>query len=304
MKRAIAIFAVFLFLACGVAIAGQGQGRQLSWGPPEHARNDNWNKQVVKTGYGKLMGYQESNGSWVWKGVPFATPPLGELRWKAPEDPEHWAGVRDATEPCSECTQRLTSRTWITSDPIVGSEDCLFVNIYRPDTDDENLPVYVWLHGGSNVFGSAENYDGAALAQRENIVVVVVQYRLGPFGWLSHPAFRDDENELDASGNFGILDQIQALKWVKENIRAFGGNPLRVTVGGESAGALDTLALLISPKASGLFRAAVVESGGTPAATFNTSGTGDPKTNRMIDWLLVDDGTSVTQRMQPPIGPA
>jgi para-nitrobenzyl esterase len=292
MKRAISIFVVFLFFACGAAIAGQGQGNQLSWGPPEHARNDNWNKQIIKTKYGKLKGYQASNGTWVWKGVPYARPPLGELRWKAPEDPQQWAGVRDATEPCSECTQRLTSRTWITSDPIVGSEDCLFVDIYRPDTADENVPVYIWLHGGSNVFGSAENYDGAALAKRENIIVVVVQYRLGPLGWLSHPAFRDDENELDASGNFGILDQIQALKWVKENIDAFGGNPLSVTLGGESAGALDTLTLLISPKASGLFRAAVVESGGTPSATFNSNGTGDPKTNRMIDWLLVDDGTA------------
>ncbi len=293
MKKVIAftIFGVFLFFACGIAIAGQKQGKELSWGPPEQARNDNWNKKIIKTRNGKLKGYQESNGSWVWKGVPFAKPPLGKFRWAAPEYPEPWTGVRDATIPCSECTQRLTSRTWITSEPIVGSEDCLYVDIYRPDTDDKNVPVYVWLHGGSNVFGSAENYDGAALAQRENIIVVVVQYRLGPFGWLSQAAFRDDENELDASGNFGILDQIQALKWVKENIRAFGGDPLKVTLGGESAGALDTLTLLISPKAAGLFRSAVVESGGTPSATFNTPATGDPKTNRMIEWLLVDDGT-------------
>jgi para-nitrobenzyl esterase len=105
------------------------------------------------------------------------------------------------------------------------------LDIYRPDTDDDNIPVYVWLHGGSNVFGSAANCDGAALAQRENLIVVVVQYRLGPFGWLSHPAFRDDEDELDTSGNFWILDQIQALKWVKANIRAFGGNPQSVTLG-------------------------------------------------------------------------
>ncbi len=339
MKKAIAIMilGVFLFFACGVAIAGQGQGKQPSWGPPDHARNDNrntkiieteygklkgyqessgtwvwknvpfkrrpswgspeyrwndgWNKEIIETKYGKLKGYQESNGTWVWKGVPFAKPPVGGLRWTAPEDPEHWAGVRDATEPCSECTQRLTSRTWITSGEIVGSEDCLYVDIYRPDTDDKHLPVYVWLHGGSNVFGGATNYDGKALAKRENIIVVVVQYRLGPFGWLSHPAFRDDENALDASGNFGILDQIQALKWTRENIGAFGGNPLSVTLAGESAGALDTLTLLISPKASGLFRSAVVESGAPPSATFDTPATGDAKTNKMIEWLLVDDGT-------------
>ena len=339
MKRAIAInvLGVFLFFACGVAIAGQGQGKQLSyglsehtfndywnqefikieygehmgypkrngswvwkgapfakppvWGHPGHACNGHWNKEIIKTQYGRLKGYQESNGSWVWKGVPFARPPVGELRWTAPENPEHWAGVRDATEPCSECTQRLTSRTWITSEEIVGSEDCLFVDIYRPGTDDKHLPVYVWLHGGSNVFGSAKEYDGAALAKRENIIVAVVQYRLGPFGWLSHPAFRDDENELDASGNFGILDQIQALKWIKENIGAFGGNPQKVTLAGESAGARDTLTLLISPKASGLFRSAVVESGAPPVADFNASATGDPKTNKMIEWLLVDDAT-------------
>ena len=313
MKRSIAItiLGVFLFFVCGVAIAGQGPGKSLSWGHPEHARihdcnkpghgwgkrppghacNDNWRKKIIKTKYGKLKGYQESNGSWVWKGVPFARPPLGGLRWAAPEDPDRWKGVRDATEPCSECTQQLTSRTWIRSEEIVGSEDCLYVDIYRPDTDDKNIPVYVWLHGGSNVFGGAKNYDGAALAKRENIIVVVVQYRLGPFGWLSHPAFRDNEDELDASGNYGILDQIQALKWIKENIGAFGGDPQRVTLAGESAGALDTLTLLISPKASGLFRSAVVESGGPPSATFNTPATGDPKTNMMIEWLLVDDGT-------------
>lgn len=321
------ILGVLLCFACGGAIADQGQGRHRSfdfpdqagndngkfdgyrksnngwvwkgsqfknppsWGHHQHGRHDNWHKKIIKTKFGKLKGYQENNGSWVWRGVPFAGPPVGELRWAAPEDPEHWAGIRNATESRSECTQYFTSRTWIRSGEIVGSEDCLFLDIYRPDTDDENIPVYVWLHGGSNVFGSAANYDGAALAQRKNVVVVVVQYRLGPFGWLSHPAFRDDENELDASGNFGILDQIQALKWVKANIRAFGGNPHRVTLGGESAGALDTLTLLISPKASNLFGSAVVESGAPPSATFNTSATGDPKSNRMIEWLLVDDGT-------------
>ena len=208
MKKAITItiLGVFLFFACGLAAADPGKGKQLSWGPPDHARNDNWNKKVIKTKYGKLGGYQESNGTWVWKGVPYAKPPVGDLRWTAPQNPEPWGMVRDATESCSECTQQLTSRTWIRSEEIVGSEDCLYVDIYRPDTDNLNIPVYVWLHGGSNVFGGAQNYNGAALAKRENIIVVVVQYRLGPLGWLAHPAFRDDENDLDASGNFGILD--------------------------------------------------------------------------------------------------
>lgn len=277
--------------AFSLATTGQGKGAPQGWGPPEHARNDNWNKEIVKTKYGKLKGYQANNGTWVWKGVPYAKPPVGELRWKAPQDPEPWHGIRDATTARSECPQRLTSRTWITSDQIVGNEDCLFVDIYRPDTADKNLPVYVWVHGGSNVFGSAKHYDGAALAQREKIIVAVVQYRLGPLGWLSHPAFRDDENELDASGNYGLLDQIQALKWIKENIVAFGGDPYAVTLGGESAGGLNTLSLLVSPQASGLFRAAVVESGGPPSATFNHPLYGDPKTNKMIEWLLVDDGT-------------
>lgn len=313
----------------GVVIADEGHGHSLTWRSPEqvygdaaringqdgqHQRwsqqgdsftehrsggqhhgkcdhHDHWKKKIVRTRYGKLKGYQETNGSWVWKGVPYADPPAGESRWSAPEDPDAWRGVRDATEPGSECVQFLTSRTWIPSADIVGSEDCLFVDIYRPDNGATNLPVYVFIHGGSNITGSAADYDGSALAARENIVVVVVQYRLGPFGWLSHPAFRDDENELDASGNFGILDQIQALKWVGENIDAFGGNPELVTVGGESAGALDTMALLISARASGLFDGAVVESGAPPAATFSTAATGDPKTNVMIDWLLVNDGT-------------
>ena len=169
-----------------------------------------------------------------------------------PRDPDRWKGVRDATEPCSECTQQLTSRTWIRSEEIVGSEDCLYVDIYRPDTDDKNIPVYVWLHGGSNVFGRVPRITTERHWPKvRNIIVVIVQYRLGPFGWLSHPAFRDNEDDLDASGNYGILDQIQALKWIKENIGAFGGDPQRVTLAGESAGALDTLTLLISPKAFG-----------------------------------------------------
>ena len=229
---------------------------------------------VVKTDYGKLKGYVHENKEViVWKGVPYAKPPVGDLRWAAPQDPAPWHGVRDATLPAKKCTQLYTTKEWIRTgvvDPD-SDEDCLYVDIYRPQRHTyhwERLPVYVWIHGGSNNFGSGRDYDGSVLATQSDVIVVVVQYRLGPMGWFYHPAVQTGgADKLSDSGNFGTLDHAQALKWIRKNIDAFGGNPHNVTVTGESAGAHNTMNMVISRLGKGLFHRAMSESGGMATVT-------------------------------------
>lgn len=227
------------------------------------------NSLVVKTKYGKLVGYASSDRTtMIWKGVPYASPPVGDLRWKAPQAPHPWHGVREAVDPAPKCTQLYTTDDWIRTGQIDPdcSEDCLYLDIFRPNHPGK-LPVYVWIHGGSNNFGSAREYDAADLAVRSDVVVVVLQYRLGPMGWFYHPAIQSGEDPLSDSGNFGTLDTAQALKWIKQNIKAFGGDPHNVTVTGESAGAHNTMNLVISPVAKGLFQRAMYESGGMAPVT-------------------------------------
>ncbi len=261
---------------------------------------------IAKTDYGKLRGYvDEDKDVLVWKGVPYAKPPVGDLRWKAPEDPEPWHGVRDATLPAPKCTQLFTTDEWIRTgvvDPD-SSEDCLYVDIYRPERPayhNERLPVYVWIHGGSNNFGSARQYDGSVLAAESDVVVVVVQYRLGPLGWLYHPALQTGGADiLSDSGNFGTLDHAQILKWIHKNIESFGGNPHNVTVTGESAGAHNTMNMVISPLGKGLFHRAMSESGGM--VTLPTA-SGRLQANDIIEKLIrfkegVDAATAKTRRI-------
>ena len=261
---------------------------------------------IAKTDYGKLKGYvDEDKEVLVWKGVPYARPPVGELRWAAPLDPEAWHGVRDATLPANKCTQLFTTKEWIRTgvvDPD-SSEDCLYVDIYRPERptyQHEKLPVYVWIHGGSNNFGSGRDYDGSVLAAESDVVVVVVQYRLGPIGWFYHPAIQTGGADiLSDSGNFGTLDHAQALKWIHENIESFGGNPHNVTVTGESAGAHNTMNMVISPLGKRLFHRAMSESGGM--VTVPTA-SGRLQANDIIEKLIrfkenVDAATAKARRM-------
>ncbi|MGE0409009.1 MAG: carboxylesterase/lipase family protein [Amphiplicatus sp.] len=255
----------------------------------------------VTTRNGRLEGYAE-NSALIYKGVPFAKPPVGDLRWRAPEEPEPWPGVRDAKRPASVCTQLKRTPQWVPAgsvsspDGFVGAEDCLYLDIYRPQTDDRNLPVLVWIHGGGWTLGGATRYDGAPLAKRENIVVVVLQYRLGPMGAFSNSKLAEGEDGEDASGNFNILDQIQALKWVQRNIAAFGGDPAKVAIGGQSAGADNVYNLMLSPLAEGLFSRAVSMSGGLGG--FLNVPPSDRLSNAMIDWLLQEDGTA-PQKAEP-----
>jgi para-nitrobenzyl esterase len=211
---------------------------------------------------GEIQGTRE-DGLTVYRGVPFAAAPIGELRWRAPQPPAHWAGVRAAEKFAPPCIGNGPG----------SSEDCLYLNVWTPaQSADERLPVMVWIYGGGFAFGATSTplYSGERLAKK-GVVFVSVAYRVGPLGFLAHPAL-SAETAQKTSGNYGLLDQIAALKWVRENIHAFGGDPDKVTIFGESAGGISVSILAASPLAKGLFRGAISESGGsfgpTRAKTF------------------------------------
>lgn len=235
---------------------------------------------------GEVIG-NVTDDTLIWHGVPYAQAPVGDLRWRAPLPPQDWSGTLDARERGPECVQAETTTRWQRTSNMVGSEDCLTVDIYRPnrgDFEDEALPVYVWIHGGSNNFGTARQYDGSVLANHSDVVVVVVQYRLGPLGWFFHEDVQTNgADPLSDSGNFGTLDTMRALEWVQANIADFGGDPANVTITGESAGAHNVLNLMVSPEASGLFHRAMSQSGSmntrSPAAARTSA-------NQHVEWLI------------------
>lgn len=210
---------------------------------------------VVNTKYGKVQGIIE-DGLTVFKGVPFAAPPVGDLRWKAPQPPTSWDGIKETTKFAPAPIQG--------NDQNGKSEDCLYLNIWTPATSpDEKIPVLVWIYGGGFSFGATSEpvYDGAALAKK-GVVLVSIAYRVGQLGFLAHPEL-SEESPDKVSGNYGIQDQIAGLKWVKENIAAFGGDPDKVTIFGESAGGISVSMLCASPLAKGLFQGAISQSGGS-----------------------------------------
>jgi len=205
---------------------------------------------------GALQGKTEGNLT-VFKGVPFAKPPVGELRWKAPQPAESWTGTRQALEFAPSPIQA--------GEPLAGkSEDSLYLNIWTPaDAATDKLPVLVWIYGGGFSFGSTADpiTDGARLANK-GVVLVSIAYRVGPLGFLAHPQL-SEESPSKTSGNYGLLDQIAGLQWVQNNIAAFGGDPERVTIFGESAGGISVSMLAASPLAKGLFHGAISQSGGS-----------------------------------------
>ena len=230
-------------------------------------------ERVLTTG--KIIGFVDKNESHAWKGIPFAQPPVGDLRWKAPRPPEPWAETLETLYYGNMCTQPaglLTGGSDAGPDDVVGEEDCLYLNVWAPPyvkekvpSGDQRLPVMFWIHGGGNSVGTAstESYNGARLATTHDVIVVTVNYRLGPLGWFTHPALRDPEAGYDDnSGNFGTLDIIRGLEWVQDNIAVFGGDPNNVTIFGESAGGTNVLSMMASPRANGLFHKAIVQSGG------------------------------------------
>jgi len=221
----------------------------------------------VMTEYGPVQGVAEP-GLTVYKGIPFAAPPVGDLRWRAPQPAANWEGVRQAID--------------FGPDPFQGdgkgnvSEDCLYLNIWTPaHSPSEKVPVLVWIYGGGFSFGSTSTpvHDGEHLA-RKGVVLITLNYRVGPLGFLAHPEL-SAESAHRVSGNYGLLDQIAALRWVKRNIAAFGGDPDKVTIFGESAGGISVSMLCASPEARGLFRGAISQSGGSFGPSRSTTYPGE-----------------------------
>jgi len=248
MKKILAGFA--LLIACS-ACAQQPENKPEQKGP------------AVQTKSGILRGVTIDDVS-SFKGIPFAAAPVGALRWRAPQPFPAWQGERDATKYGADCAQRGFGQGNGGMSP-TSSEDCLFLNVWRPagSSKGAKLPVMVWIHGGGFVFGSGNqgpDFSGASFTDK-GVMLVTVNYRLGRFGFFAFPALSREHPE-EAKGNYAYMDQIAALKWIKENIAAFGGDSNNVTIFGESAGGVSVQSLVTIPSAKGLFQKAIVESGG------------------------------------------
>ncbi len=265
--------AITLLLACG---------REQAAAPPPIADADS--KRALTSG--EVVGFVGPYESHVWLGLPFAKPQTGELRWRAPRPQDPRTGTREALAHGSPCSQFASRFGGIGGEAgsVVGSEDCLYLNVFAPRFTAPDvpkagalLPVMFWIHGGGNTISHAGFYDGGRLAASENVIVLTTNYRLGPLCWLYHPALQDGEaTPLDRSGNYGTLDLVRALAWVRENAEAFGGDPERVTIFGESSGGTNVLSLLVSPLARGLFHRALVQSGGPWTASIADARAGNP----------------------------
>lgn len=220
---------------------------------------------VASTGSGQVAGTID-RGAPVFRGIPYAAPPVGPLRWRPPQPALAWSGVRDATRFAPACPQTPDSPVMMVGPVGASSEDCLTLNVWMPANAAANarLPVMVWIHGGGFFTGSGSErqFDGAPYVAR-GVVFVTINYRLGRLGFFAHPAL-DAEHPDEPHGNYGLMDQIAALNWVKTNIAGFGGDPGNVTVFGESAGGISILASMATPMAQGLFQKAIVESGAFP----------------------------------------
>jgi para-nitrobenzyl esterase len=207
---------------------------------------------------GIVSGEVLPDGTTIFRSIPFAEPPVGDRRWRPPVPLRTWTGVRDVTKAAPPCVQR--SYEWNAADAFNGREDCLYIAVQSPPhAASERLPVMVWIHGGANRAGSGRDVVASPITRR-GVVLVTIQYRLGIFGFASMTALTA-ESPQHASGNYGLMDQIAALKWVRDNIANFGGDPDNVTIFGQSAGAQDVGLLMLSPRARGLFHKAIEESG-------------------------------------------
>jgi len=233
--------------------------------------------EVLEVEGGKIQGvYNKDNSVKVYAGIPYAKPPVKELRWKEPQNVEPWDGIRDCSKFQNRSYQKISSevmsslvdiyaqKSWhpdFSSKTIEGiSEDSLYLNVWRPNTNETNLPVLMFIHGGSLNSGSAafDDYNGEEMAKK-GIIMITIQYRLGIFGYFAHKDLIEESNN-NTTGNYGLLDQIKALKWINDNIEAFGGDKTNITIAGESAGSSSVSAICTSPLAKGLFKRAIGES--------------------------------------------
>ena len=220
-------------------------------------------KDFVQTSSGKVIT-QKKSGIFLWEDIPFALPPEGELRWKAPI-PFINDDLNISPKENNFCHQEIGGEIQAVNE--IGSEDCLYLDIRAPKGSRKNLPVMFWIHGGGNTSGHKDFYDFSKLVKKEDVIVVSTNYRLGPLGFFTHPSIQDFNTGIDKTSNFAILDIIEALKWVNTNIEKFGGNPNNITIFGESAGGHNVLSLLVAPQAKGLFHKAISQSGYTKSST-------------------------------------
>ena len=226
---------------------------------------------IIQTKQGAVEGGLSQDGKTViFKGLPYAQPPVGDLRFRRPQAHQPWPGVRPCREFGSSCMQADLSAEGFYAKEFYDvplpplSEDCLYLNIWTPEsaTADSRLPVLFWIHGGAFLHGSGseKEFDGEGFAKK-GVILVTINYRVNAFGFFAHPDL-EPETEEGVSGNYGILDQIFALQWVRENIGAFGGDPEKITIFGQSAGCMSVQAIISSPLAQGMLRGAILQSGG------------------------------------------
>ena len=243
--------------------------------PADLFSNDNLE---IYTSSGSAVG-SITNKVISWDDIPYAEPPVGELRWKAPRD---FKNERNVIRPKNDnfCVQEPSTLGGAEgNDEIVGTEDCLYLDIKAPTKKSEKLlPVMFWIHGGGNISGLKDIYDFSTMVKKHDVIVVSINYRLGPFGWFTHPSIQNKQNGLDKTSNFGTLDIIKALEWVNKNIILFGGDPSNITIFGESAGGHNVLSLLVAPQARGLFHKAISQSGYTTSVDLVSAYKQDSKT--------------------------
>jgi len=245
--------AIFLLTIGLVVTAASGAAQAVA-----QPTQDAW---VVATASGQLRGVARADGGAEFLGIPYAQPPVGERRWREPIPASPWSGIRAAQAFAPACAQPLLGGDWNKYDAQASQEDCLYLNVMTPAWPVKTLlPVMLWIHGGANEGGSASSalYKDGTLVSH-GVVLVTINYRLGLFGFFSHPGL-SAESARHASGNYGLMDQILALNWVRQNIARFGGDPGNITLFGQSAGALDTGLLMTSPLSKGLFQRAIAES--------------------------------------------
>ena len=311
------MFRTTLLVAGCLALCSAAPALNAHEANDEHDSRDH-SAAVRQTRFGAVVGVDDSrrNGTYAWKGVPFAKPPVGALRWRAPVDPDPWRVPKLTRQFGNACVQygriygpgannRYDETIASTLNQAVGQEDCLYLNIWRPATHQDGLPVIVFVHGGSDVSGYTADpvYDGAALARAANAVVVTVNYRLGIFGFLNMPQLKGGTDAVEDSGNYALLDIIKALRFIHRNIESFGGDPSNVTLTGQSAGAINVYAMLTSPLMVAakprLFHRAAAFSGGISLAgdlpagslpTLNPAAVYLAQGNALLANLVIADG--------------
>jgi para-nitrobenzyl esterase len=293
-------YAQLLFLACAWAWSGCGDGSGAGTADTTARRKDDATGAcpIVQTARGPVMG-DGSNDACSYRGIPFAAPPTGELRWKAPQPAAAWTTPRPSAA-ASSCPQTSSSLGEAST-----NEDCLYLNVWVPAGPAESTrPIMVFVHGGGFTIGAGTVplYDGTKLANATGAIVVTINYRLGAFGFLSSAALRAEDGAHPSSGNYGIEDQIAAFQWVKDNAEAFGGDPSNVTIFGESAGGTSMLVHLASPKSAGMFARVIVESAwALPGTTSFTTAIADKNGARLAEELACtqsSDGASLLSCMR------